>query len=351
MPEPLTMQAAVYRGVDRVEPEQLPVPEIGPGEMLVRVHTCGVCGTDLKKIHHGLVAPPRVFGHEIAGRVAAVAPGEAEWRVGDRVVVQHHVPCGDCFYCRRNLYASCPIYKRTGLTAGFEPAGGGFAELVRVMPFVRRGIVRIPDGVSLEEASFLEPLNTVLKGVRTLRCEAGETALVIGQGPIGLLFTQVLRAAGVSVIATDLFPRRRGLSEELGGIPLDPEAADVVRECRDRTEGRGVDAAVVAVASTAVIPQALEAVRPAGRVLLFAQTRLGEPVTVDAGQVCMQEKALLGSYSSDIDLQDEVAELLFSRKVRAAPLITHRFPLAEIGEALKVASHPRPDSLKVVVQP
>src|SRR5688500_12164504 len=119
------MKAAVYRGVDRVEIEEVPVPELGPGEMLVRVHTCGVCGTDLKKIHYGLVSPPRIFGHESAGTVAAVSPGEREWRAGDGVVVQHHVPCGDCFYCRRRLYASCPGYKRTGLTAGFEPAGGG----------------------------------------------------------------------------------------------------------------------------------------------------------------------------------------------------------------------------------
>jgi L-iditol 2-dehydrogenase len=345
------MKAAVYRGTNQVEVEDLPIPEIGPGELLVRVHTCGVCGTDLKKIHYGLVPGPRVFGHEIGGTVAAVAPGETEWQPGDRVVVQHHVPCGDCFYCQRRLYASCPVYKQTGLTAGFEPAGGGFAEYVRVLPFARRGIVRIPDEVSFEEASFLEPLNTVLKGVRTVQAEAGETALVIGQGPIGLLFTQALRARGVQVIGTDLFPTRRAMAERFGAIAVDPTEADVAALCREQTEGRGADLAVVAVASTAVIPEALAAVRPAGRVLLFAQTRLGEPMTVDAGQVCMQEKALLGSYSADLDLQPLAAELLFSRQVQVAPLISHRFSLDRIDEALRVASNPGPDSLKVVVQP
>jgi L-iditol 2-dehydrogenase len=315
------------------------------------VNTCGVCGTDLKKIHYGLVAPPRVFGHEIAGTVSAVAAGEAEWRVGDRVVVQHHVPCGDCFYCVRKLYASCPTYKQTGLTAGYEPAGGGFAEYVRVLPFVRRGIVRIPDDVAFEEASFLEPLNTVLKGVQTARAEPGETALVIGQGPIGLLFTQALRSRGVEVIATDLVKSRRELSESFGAVAADPSALDVAALCRERTEGRGADLAVVAVANTAVIPEAMAAVRPAGRVLLFAQTRLGEPVTVDAGQVCMLEKSLLGAYSADFDLQSLAAELLFSRQVRVAPLISHRLPLAQIGEALRIASNPGPGSLKVLVQP
>lgn len=345
------MKAAVYRGIDHLEIEDLPVPEIGPGELLVRVHTCGVCGTDLKKIHFGLVPPPRVFGHEIAGTVAAAAVGEPEWRVGDRVVVQHHVPCGQCFYCHRKLYSSCATYKRTGLTAGYEPAGGGFAEYVRVLPFVRGGIVRIPDEVSFEEASFLEPLNTVLKGVQTARASAGETALVIGQGPIGLLFTQALLALGVRVVATDPVASRRELSESFGAHAVDPTTVDLPALCRERTEGRGADLAVVAVASTAVIPEALAAVRPAGRVLLFAQTRLGEPMTVDAGQVCMQEKALLGAYSADFDLQPQAAELLFSRKVRVAPLISHRFPLAQIQDALRVASNPGPGSMKVVVQP
>ena len=345
------MRAAVYRGVDCVEVEELPVPEIGAGEILVRVHTCGVCGTDLKKIHHGLVPPPRVFGHETAGTVMAVSAGETEWRVGDRVVVQHHVPCGDCFYCRRRLYASCPGYARTGVTAGFEPAGGGFAEYVRVLPFVRRGIVRIPDDISFEEASFLEPLNTVLKGVQTAGAEAGELALVIGQGPIGLLFTQVLVAEGLSVVGTDLLPFRREMARSMGAEAADPEETDVAALCRERTEGRGADLAVVAVASTAVIAGALRAVRRGGRVLLFAQTRMSDAVSVDAGEICAQEKSLVGSYSSDIDLQPRAAELLFSRRVRTAPLVTHRFPLEAITEALAVASHPRADSLKVVVQP
>src|SRR5438874_955450 len=123
-----SMRAAVYRGKDTMCVEPIPVPKIGLGEALIRIDSCGVCGTDLKKIHHGLVPPPRVFGHEMAGTVAAVARGESEWRAGDRVVVHHHLPCRDCFYCARRLYAHCAGYRRTATTAGFEPAGGGFAE-------------------------------------------------------------------------------------------------------------------------------------------------------------------------------------------------------------------------------
>lgn len=345
------MRAAVYRGVNQVAVEEVPQPRLEPGEILVRVHTCGVCGTDLKKIHLGLVDPPRIFGHETAGTVAEVAPGEAEWRAGDRVVVQHHLPCRECFYCRRKQYAHCPGYKRTGTTAGFEPAGGGFAEYVRVLPFARPGIVRIPDGVTFEEASFLEPLNTVMKGVQVAGARSGEMALVIGQGPIGLLFTQVLRQTGLAVVGTDLFPRRREIASQWGAQAVDPRGADLPALCRDLTDGRGADLAVVAVASTTVIPEAMKAIRLGGRVLLFAQTRLGDLAAVDAGQVCMLEKALLGSYSADLDLQETCAEWLFSRRIEVAPLISHRFPLEEIATALEVASRPTETSLKVVVQP
>lgn len=345
------MKAAVYRGPERVVVEDLPVPEIGPGELLVRVHACGVCGTDLKKIRFGLADPPRVFGHETAGTVAAVGSGETEWRVGERVVVHHHVPCGDCFYCERRQYAHCPVYKRTGTTAGFEPAGGGFAEFVRVMPFVRRGVVRITDEISFEEASFLEPLNTVLKAVETALVREGELAVLIGQGPIGLLFTQVLRERGLEVIGTDLLPARREIAARFGAVAVDPRERDLGALCRDNAEGRGADLVVVAVPSTAVVGEALRCLRPGGRVMLFAQTRMGDLAEVDAGAVCAQEKTLMGSYSADIDLQPLAARTLFSRQVDVRPLITHRYPLEQIGEALRVAAQPTADSLKVLVQP
>jgi L-iditol 2-dehydrogenase len=349
------MRAAVYRGIDQVVVERVPVPEIGAREALVRVAVCGVCGTDLKKIHLGLTPPPRIFGHETAGTIAAIGAEVTEWRVGDRVVVNHHVPClrPDCFFCTRHAFAQCPVYKQTGATAGFEPAGGGFAEYVRVMEWcVEGGMVRIPDDVSFEEASFVEPLNTCLKGIRTAGVRAGDTVLVIGQGPIGLLFTLLAKAAGARVVTTDRFAARRAISRQLGAeAALDPEAEEALPVVQALSEGRGADLAVVAVPDVAVVAAAFAAVRQAGSVLLFAQTRLNDPLTVDAGAICMQEKTLLGSYSSDITLQAEAAELIFSRRVDVRPLITHRFSLDSITEALALASHPRDNSLKVLVIP
>ena len=160
------MRAAVYTGDSMVSVEQVPTPAIGPGELLIRVESCGICHTDLKKIEYNLLAPPRIFGHETAGVVAATGAGVRGFSAGDRVIVFHHIPCGECFYCRHKLYAQCPVYKKVGVTAGYEPAGGGFSQYVRVMDWiVQRGVEKIPDGVSYDRACFVEPVNTCVKGV------------------------------------------------------------------------------------------------------------------------------------------------------------------------------------------
>ena len=213
---PETMQAVVYRGVNDLRVETVPVPDIEPGELLVRVAVCGVCPTDIKKIQYGTVAPPRIFGHETAGTVVRVGSGVRGFRVGDRVALHHHVPCLRCHECRHRAYAQCAVYKRTGITAGFAPAGGGYAEYVRVMPFVLPGVVKIPRRNSFLEGAMLEPVNTVLKGVRRLTLLRGDTVLVAGQGPIGLMFTRLLTLAGMRVIATDLLPERLKLARKFG---------------------------------------------------------------------------------------------------------------------------------------
>src|ERR1700760_1545614 len=205
---PSTMQAAVYHGVNDVRLETVPVPQIGAGEILVRVHSCGICGTDLKKIATGPPSAPPIFGHEPAGTVAAIGQGVTNFKVGDRVVVFHHIPCGDCYYCKHKVFAQCPTYKKVGATAGYEASGGGFSEYVRVMDWiVQKGVVRIPDGVSFEQASFIEPVNTCMKGIETLRLIAGETVLVIGQGPIGIILGVLARRRGARVSTSDLFPQ------------------------------------------------------------------------------------------------------------------------------------------------
>ena len=346
------MRAAVYRGIDDVRVESVPMPECGPRDVLVRVEVCGVCGTDLKKIHYGLTPPPRIFGHETAGTIVEVGSEIRNWKSGDRVAVNHHIPCRrlDCFYCSRKVYAQCPVYKKTGATAGFEPAGGGFAEFVRVLDWCVDGMERISEGFPADEASMIEPLNTCLKAVRSAGTQDGDTVLVIGQGPIGMLFTQLARLAGAKVVTTDKLASRRETSRRLGAAAaLDPDADDVSSVVRDISDGRGADLVIVAVPTTAVVPGAFDLLRPGGTVLLFAHTRLNDPLQVDAGAVCMLERSLIGSYSSDIDLQSEAAELIFTRTIDVRPLLTHRFPLEAISDAIDLASHPKEDSLKVLI--
>jgi len=346
------MQAAVYRGINEVRVETVPVPEIGPGELLVRVHTCGICGTDLKKIATGSHSAPRIFGHETSGVVAAVGAGVTDFRLGDRVVVFHHIPCRNCFYCQHKTFAQCETYKKVGCTAGFEPAGGGFAEYVRVLDWiVRQGTVRIPDDVSFEQACFVEPVNTCMKGIEALQLSAGERVLVIGQGPIGIILSTLAKRAGATVITSDLYPRRLTISKTFGlQSGIDASRSDTVKAMREQTEGRGADASILAVGGHSLIRAAMDAVRPGGRVLLFAQTARGE-ATIDPAAICVDEKTLLGSYSASVELQEESVQFVMNREMDLERLISHRFPLSGSVEAFNLAAHPQPDSMKIVIQP
>ncbi len=353
---PSFMRAVVYRGVNDLRLETVPVPEIGPGELLVKVATCGVCGTDLKKIHTGSHSAPRVFGHEMAGTIVAVGEGAAGFAVGERVVVHHHVPCGECYYCRKQTFAQCAVYKKVGATAGFEPSGGGFAEYIRVMSWIvaSRGVVKIPAGVPFEQAAFLEPVNTVLKAVKMLNLAADETVLVIGQGPIGVMLAALARRSGARVLTSDLYPERHAIAAKFSlNDPIDAARENAVERAFAATEGRGADAVILAVGGTALIQTAMDTVRPGGKVMLFAQTQ-HEKANFDPGAVCMDEKTLLGSYSASAAILDEVTGLVFGgyrNGFDLTQLISHRFPLERAVEAIEIASHPTAASMKIMIEP
>jgi L-iditol 2-dehydrogenase len=350
---PDQMLAAIYYGQNDMRLETVPVPRIGPGELLVRIHTCGICGTDLKKISTGSHSAPRVFGHEMAGVVVARGAGVTRFSEGDRVMVFHHIPCGNCYYCQRKVFSQCPVYKRVGTTAGFgEASGGGFAEYIRVMDWiVDNGVIPIPDSVSYEQASHMEPVNTVWKGIERLAVQRGETVLVIGQGPIGLMLGKLAQRAGANVITSDLFPQRLTIGQRYGLTEsIDASQEDVVRAIRERTEGRGADAVVLAVGGSNLIQTAISAARFGGRVLLFAQTVRGE-VVIDPAAICVDEKTLLGSYSASVELNEEVAQFVFSGEMDLAGLYSHRFPLTQSLDALRLAAHPQPDTMKIAIQP
>lgn len=346
------MKAAVYRGVNDVRIEDVPVPEAGPGEVLIKVHTCGICGTDLKKIHTGSHSAPRIFGHETSGTVAALGESVTKFAVGDRVMVFHHIPCGHCFYCRHKVFAQCPVYKKVGATAGFEPSGGGFAEYVRAMDWiVDGGVVKIPEGVSFEQAAFVEPVNTCLKGIRSLNLERGSTVLVIGQGPIGIIMGLLAQREGARVFCSDLYKQRLAIAHSYGLTDtIDALQTDVVTHAHAMTEGRGADTVILAVGGNALIRTAMDAARPGGKVMLFAQTQRSE-ATIDPAAICVDEKTLIGSYSASVDLQEETLDFVFQGGVDLSRLISHRFSLKDAVGAIDLASHPQPESMKIVIQP
>jgi L-iditol 2-dehydrogenase len=350
---PATMRAAVYRGESAIEIEEVPVPEIGPGELLVRVEACGICHTDLKKVEHNLLPPPRIFGHETAGVVVEAGAGVERFRPGDRVIAFHHVPCGECFYCRRKLYAQCPVYKRVGITAGFEPAGGGFAQYVRVMPWiVERGVEKFDKGVPFARACLVEPVNTCHKAAVLTDPQPGETVLIQGQGPIGLIFTMLVKRAGARVLATDTICRRRELAARFGAEEAwDPRTTDVEAEVRKCTEGRGADAVIVAASAPGVVDQAMRCSRPGSRILLFAQTSHQERVELSGADICVGERTLFGCYSASVDLQRESARLVFSGELPAEELVSHRLPLDRIKLGIRLAQYPDAQSLKIIVEP
>ena len=350
---PQQMRAGVYRGSGRVVAENVPVPKIEPGEVLIRIGACGICGTDVKKVQHGLVQPPQILGHEIAGTIAAVGDGVRGWSVGNRVISFHHIPCGSCFYCEHQLFSQCQQYKQVGVTGGFQPNGGGFSQYVRVMPWiVDRGMVGIPDDVVFEEAIFVEPVNTCLKAIEKARVVSQEVVFVIGQGPIGLLLTFLMRGMGATVFASDPLPSRREMSLRLGVTEcFDPMTTDVAAEVRRYRGGIGPDAVLLAAADPRLVPVALNIARPGGRVLLFAQNDPVMQIQFPAAAVGIEEKEILGSYSASVDWQEESARIVFEHVEVLRDLISHRFPLAAIGEAFEIASHPSENSLKVVVLP
>jgi L-iditol 2-dehydrogenase len=345
------MRAGVYREKGVVRVEEVPLPEVGDDEVLIKVAACGICGTDIKKIYQRYVEPPQILGHELAGTVVATGRGVTKWNLGDRVMSFHHIPCGACFYCKNRLFSQCKQYKTTGLTGGFAPNGGGFGQYVKAMPWVaERGIVALPDNVSFEEATFIEPINTIVKAVQKARVSAGETVLIAGCGPIGLQLLMVTKSVGARIYTSDPMATRRAKSLSLGASEsFDPNGGKLREEILTRTEGRGADAVLVAVAHPSAVVDALAATRPGGRVLLFAANDPVTKIEFPAAAVGIDEKEILGSYSAAVDIQESAAALVLQKKLPVMNIVTHRFPLGRIQEGLDLAVRPTEDSLKILI--
>ena len=334
------MKAAVYLGPDDVQLGDWPRPSLCPGELLLRVRACGLCGSDILKIS-GTSPAPAVFGHEVVGDVVDVGPEVDGFAVGDRVVAAHHVPCFTCHYCLRGSTSMCRTFKRTNL----DP--GGFAELVRVPRVnVAHATFRIPAHVSDAAASFVEPLGCCLRAVRRAGVRAGDTAVVVGLGSIGCLFVQLLRRAGARVVGSDPVRQRAELAARLGAEAFDhpPDAAARVRELSD---GRGADLVMITAGGASVLPWATDLARDGGAAHVFGGGVGTAALSLES--LYHRELTVTATYSSSPADLAEAHGLVVGEAVVTEPLLTHRVPLGDVMRGVELMR--RREALKVLVTP
>ncbi len=348
------MKAQVFRGVNQLSYEEVPTPQIAPDEVLVQVRVVGLCQSDIKKILYPLYEPPRIFGHETAGVIAAVGQDVTGWQPGQRVVVMHHIPCMRCDYCLHDNFSMCETYKNVTTTAGFAPSGGGFAEYVKVPGHIVRngGLILIPDHVTFEQASFVEPTNCCLKAVKKAQIEPGQTVLITGAGPIGLMFIMLVKHFGARAIATDLLPSRIEKALSLGAeVAFDARDADLPAKIHQLTGGLGVDTTLLAVPSEKAFFQALDCTRKGGKILFFAEFPDEVEIPINPNILYRREIDLMGSYSSSYRVQALAADIVFNQRINVDALISDRYSLSDLSAAVEKAVKPTAETYKILIQP
>ncbi len=339
------MRVAMYYNNRDVRLEEMPVPPIGPGELLVRIHASGICGTDVMEWYR-IQKAPLVLGHEIAGEIVGVGDGVDRFRVGDRVFVSHHVPCGSCRYCLAGHHSVCDTLRQTH----FDP--GGFAEYIRVPGInVKLGTIPLPEELSFEEGSFIEPLACVVRGQRFARLQPGQSVVVIGSGISGLLHVQLARGRGAApVVATDINEFRLKAARELGAHATIEAGEDVISRLREMNEGRLADLVIVCAGVMPAVQQAIRSVERGGTILFFAPTSAGIDVPIPLFEFWRNEVTVVTSYAASPQDITEAIELIQTGKVRVREMITHRLGLAEAALGFQLVANAQ-ESIKVIIEP
>ena len=339
------MRVAMYYSNRDVRLEDMPVPDIGPGEILVKVMASGICGSDVMEWYR-IQKAPRVLGHEIAGVVAEIGEGVERYRVGDRVFVSHHIPCNTCHYCLRGYHTAC----ETLHTTNYDP--GGFAEFIRVPRLnVDRGVFVLPADMSFDTGVFIEPLACVVRGQRIANLRPGQSVLVLGGGISGLLHLALARALGAGrVVVTDVSGYRLEAARKMGADAAIHASEDIPARVRELNEGRLADLAIVCTGALTAFRQALQCVDRGGSVLCFATTEPGVDLPVPINEFWRNEIKLMPSYgNSPLDAMETIG-LLKAGRVPVAAMITHRLGLAETGLGFGMVARAG-ESIKVIIEP
>ncbi len=339
------MKVARYYSRQDIRLEEVPVPKIGPGEILVQVRACGLCGSDLMEWYVKEKAPA-VLGHEPAGVVAEVGQGVTEFEVGDRVFAHHHVPCFTCHHCLRGYYTLCETFKATHL----DP--GGFAEYVRVPALnVERDVLKLPPDISFAEATLIEPVATCIRGIERANIQTGDTVIVIGAGVAGLVHMQLARVYGAGLIViTDFAGFRLQIARRLGADFAINAREDVLTALKELNEGRGADVVIVTAGSIEAMAHGMTLAGGGATVLLFAPSPPEATLPVSPFRLLFSEITIAASYSCSPVETGQALKLIQGGRIKAEELITHRFDLTGVGEALGLASKAG-ESLKIVITP
>jgi L-iditol 2-dehydrogenase len=339
------MRVAVYYRNDDIRLEEVPIPAIGPGELLLKVAMCGICGSDVMEWYR-IKKAPRVLGHEVVGVVSEVGDGVERYKPGDRVFVSHHVPCNECRYCLRGEHTVCETLHSTNI----DP--GGFAEYARVPSInLECGVFFLSEDITDEEGVLIEPLGCVIRGQEKMGIRPGDTVLVLGSGVSGILHIQLARSKGAAkVLATDINESRLGYARQLGCDAAIDAREDVPSIVREHNEGRGADHVIVSTAALPAIEQGIRSVDDGGKVLLFAPTAPGAELPMDMNDLWSRQVTITTSYAaSPADLAAAI-EVIRSGRVEVQSMVTHKFGLADARLGFKLVAKAG-DSLKVVVEP
>ena len=339
------MRVATYYNNNDVRLEEMPIPKIGRGEILVKVIASGICGSDVLEWYRSKKAP-LVLGHEITGEIVEIGEGVEKYKPGDRVFVSHHVPCNTCRYCLSGNHTVCDTLRSTN----FIP--GGFAEYIRVPQInLDRGTFRLPDDVTFIEGVFIEPLACVVRGQRKARLEAGQSVLVIGSGISGILHIQLARTVRTGrVIATDITGYRLKAAERFGADVTIHAGEDLPARLRQVNDGYLAEVVIVCTGATQAISQAMQCVERGGTILFFAPPTPEATFSLQLYDLWHDGITLTNTYAGSPDDIATAIELIRARSIDVDDMITHRLGLAQTGLGFQLVAHAQ-DSLKVIIEP
>nr|WP_294808290.1 zinc-dependent dehydrogenase [uncultured Nitrososphaera sp.] len=341
------MKAVFVKGHSAVSVDEIKTPEIvGEGDVLVRMRACGLCGSDLEKVYGEYGMASGRLGHEPAGEVVAVGKNTRGFAPGDRVFIHHHVPCYSCHYCLHGDYTMCPEYQKSNIS----PCGLAEQFLVPEWNVSRGGLIKLPAGMTFDEASLVEPLACCIRAWNKCNFQHGDDVAVLGAGPAGLMHVILAKAFGAGrVFVSDINDFRLGFAKKYGVEIFNSIAVpDFTQKIKEQTDGRGVDVAIVATGSTKALLQSFDMTRRAGKIVMFGVPSKGSAMSYDMSKLYSNEHSLIPSYAASEVETNQAIKLMAEKRIDIASLITHRFDISDASEAIKCA-HEAKDAMKVIV--